>query len=227
MSTRKLLFELSWLWTMTGGLRSSYSCSLASSPPSLSSLRSFVHHFSALGLVYPYSKGGTGGVVVSCFANRAERPVDFKGSESSTRGASTTFALAIEGTATVGEVTSFLLTQVGPTPSLGGRLVVFGESGGVGNSADFLFGGYRRAASCNPLSVGRVVLCVGNLYHGYRMPPIYCLGASSFLSCGNPFLRRLAGTSTGGVTGSSCRPFQSRVGNLQCVPERRRPDLGC
>ncbi len=39
-STRKLLVELSWLWTMTGGFRSSRSRSLASLPPSLSFWRS-------------------------------------------------------------------------------------------------------------------------------------------------------------------------------------------
>ncbi len=80
-----------------------------------------------------------GGVVVLCLANRAKRPVDLEGSEPSMR-ASRTFALATGGAATIGEVTSFVLSQVGPTPSLGSRLVVFGESGGVGIAVDFLFG---------------------------------------------------------------------------------------
>ncbi len=39
-----------------------------------------VGQFRALVFVYPYCKGGTGGVVVSCFADRAKRPIDLKGS---------------------------------------------------------------------------------------------------------------------------------------------------
>ncbi len=45
----------------------------------------FVCHLGALVLVYPYCKGG---VVVSCFANRAKHPVDLEGSEPSVRGLS-------------------------------------------------------------------------------------------------------------------------------------------
>ncbi len=48
----------------------------------------FVRHFGALVLVYPYCKGDVGGVVVSCFADRAKRPVDLKGSHPSMRGLS-------------------------------------------------------------------------------------------------------------------------------------------
>ncbi len=58
--------------------------SILSSKPKL--FEEFVCHFGALVLVYPYCKGGTGSVVVSCFANRTKRPVDLKGSEPSVRG---------------------------------------------------------------------------------------------------------------------------------------------
>ncbi len=46
----------------------------------------FIRHFSAFVLVYPYGKGGAGGVIVSCFAKRAKRPVNLEGSEPSVRG---------------------------------------------------------------------------------------------------------------------------------------------
>ncbi len=59
---------------------------------------------------------------------------------------------------------------------------------------------YRTSLS-QPLLVWRVVIVVGNFYHSYRMPPLYCLGASGFLSFGRPFLCRLSGTSAGRVAG--------------------------
>ncbi|SJL18926.1 uncharacterized protein ARMOST_22528 [Armillaria ostoyae] len=37
----------------------------------------------------------------------------------------------------------------------------------------------------HPKEKGGVILFVGYLNEGYPMPPLYCLGASSFLSCGN------------------------------------------
>ncbi len=51
--------------------------SILSSKPKL--FEEFVRHFGILVLVYPYCKGSTGGVVVSCFTNRAKRPVDLEG----------------------------------------------------------------------------------------------------------------------------------------------------
>ncbi len=60
--------------------------SILSSEPKL--FEECVRQFGALVLVYPYGKGGAGSVVVSCFANCAERPVDLKGSEPSMRGLS-------------------------------------------------------------------------------------------------------------------------------------------
>ncbi len=60
--------------------------SILSSKPKL--FEEFIRHFGALVLVYPYCKGGMGGVVVSCFANRAKCPVDLKGSHPTGRGLS-------------------------------------------------------------------------------------------------------------------------------------------
>ncbi len=65
----------------------------------------FVHHFCALVLVNPYSKGGAGGVVVSCFANRVKHPVDLEGSHPLVRGLSNLCA-SRRGRSYVGEVTS-------------------------------------------------------------------------------------------------------------------------
>ncbi len=54
-------------------------------PPESKLCEEFVCHFGALVFVNPYSKGDTGGVVVSSFADGAECPVDLKGLHPSMR----------------------------------------------------------------------------------------------------------------------------------------------
>ncbi len=61
--------------------------------------------------------------------------------------------------------------------------------------------GYYRGTFSKPPLVGSIVFFVRYFYHSYLVPPFYRLGASSFLSCGSPFLCRLSGTSADGVAG--------------------------
>ncbi len=79
------------------------------------------------------------------------------------------------------------------------RPIWIGESGGRGKRRDWSDQGYHGGTFSNPPLISGIVFFVGNFNHSYQVPPFYCLGASGFLSCSSPSLRRLLGTSANGV----------------------------
>ncbi len=132
--------------------------------------------------MYPYGQRGPGGVVVPCFADRAERPVDLEGSTPSMRDL---FSLR---TGRGGRGYRWRGHPILPNavrvadPLVRESAIRFRPlGGGLGASSGFPFGRVVGFARRSHWRLGGIIVIVGNFYHSYLVPPIHCLGASSFL----------------------------------------------
>ncbi len=167
--------------------------------------------------VYPDRQGGAGGVVISRFADRAERPVNFKGAEPSMRDLSSLrTGRERRGYRWRGHL--ILPNARRAHPLIRGWASGIERIGDSRQSRRLPFWVKCRVSPFEPLSVSDVIVLIGNFYHGYRMPPLYCLGASSFL----PFI---GSTGVRGMVEAGASGFWlSAVQNVEGSINGRRVD---